>query len=124
MDYAKLDKEVDLSKISILCSAKEGFRILFYFMIGLLPFMKLNCDIVSSFYVFPKSSGNISFLQWSPKLTYFLYNNRAYDYFMKALYFHLQRRQVPVVLWVANYEDEIEKCEWLNVKGVVTDNPI
>lgn len=29
-----------------------------------------------------------------------------------------------MVLWVANYEEEIRKCQWLNVKGVITDNPI
>ena len=58
----------------------------------MLPFVKLNFDIASSFYIFPKSSGNVAFLKWSPKLTNFLHNNIVYDILMKALYFHLHRR--------------------------------
>lgn len=53
-----MHKEIDMSKVAILCSAKEGMLIFLYFILGLLPFIKLNFDLASSFYIFPKSSGN------------------------------------------------------------------
>ena len=51
-----------MKNIATMCSALEALRIILYFITGLLPFVKINTDFASSFYIFPRSSGNIKFL--------------------------------------------------------------
>ena len=54
---------------------------------------------------------------------YMLGRYAAMNIFQKSLFYHLDKRGVPVVPWVLNSENEYNAATKLQIHGLITDCP-
>ncbi len=110
--------------LNIFFGVREANRVVFSFLLGLLPFMDIDPNIGEFPFPFFFSLRNqyekalgktfYGFMPWLKPLASFL---------KKILNYHLRKRGIPMVYWVTNDERDIDTALGLGAKGVMSDNP-
>ncbi|CAF4262826.1 unnamed protein product, partial [Adineta steineri] len=112
---------VENSRIVRFCSLKEAAVIVLTYWLGLLPFIPLvpgAFEVPIPGEVFRKQAQNLTCLQ----RTLFFLAERALN--SKGMFVHLQRRGIPVYVWILNENQEFEYAfQKMSVTGVMTDYP-
>ncbi|CAF1044576.1 unnamed protein product [Rotaria sordida] len=103
------------------CSFKEAAGIVMGYWIGLLPFITLipgAFEVPVPGMVFRKTIKNFD---WKLKIVFYLAERALNN---KTMFAHLQRRGIPVYVWILNNEQEFEYAfKHLGATGVMTDYP-
>ncbi|CAF3000504.1 unnamed protein product [Rotaria socialis] len=109
------------SRIVRFCSFQEAAGIVLTYWLGLLPFIRLTpgaFEVPMPGVVFRKSGEN---LDWKLKIILYLAERALNN---KSMFAHLQRRGIPVYVWILNNEEEFEYAfKKIGVTGVMTDYP-
>ena len=111
-------------KISRFASKDEFYFVLFFYFIGLLPFVKLNFNSFQIPYpnkeyistVTPNSAKNKG-----SRLSRIGY--RFMKYTSPALISHLEKRNIHTILWVITDEDNLTELNKYKIHGIMTDEP-
>jgi len=108
-------------RIVRFCSLKEAAGIVIAYWFGLLPFISLTAgafEVPIPGEVFRKQTQNLT---WKFKILFYLAERALNN---KSMFIHLQRRGIPVYVWILNTEEEYEYAiENMSVTGIMTDYP-
>lgn len=109
------------SRIVRFCSLKEAALIVIAYWLGLLPFLPLTpgaFEVPLPGEVFRKTTRNLT---GKLKLIFYLAERILNN---KTMFEHLQKRGIPVYVWILNNDDEFH-CAFdkFGVTGVMTDYP-
>ncbi|UJR32151.1 hypothetical protein I4U23_019618 [Adineta vaga] len=112
---------VENSRIVRFCSMKEAATIVVSYWLGLLPFIPLTSgafEVPLPGEVFRKTTVNLTF---KTRIMFYLVERALNN---KKMFKHLQRRGIPVYVWILNNDEEFEYAfKELSVTGVMTDYP-
>ncbi|CAF0766022.1 unnamed protein product [Adineta ricciae] len=108
-------------RIVRFCSMKEAAGIVLSYWFGLLPFIPLQAgafEVPIPGEVFRKTTANLTF---KFRIMYY-FAERALN--NRKMFKHLQRRGIPVYVWILNNNEEFEYAfKKMSVTGVMTDYP-
>ncbi|CAF1047076.1 unnamed protein product [Adineta ricciae] len=108
-------------RIVRFCSFKEAAYVVFAYWTGLLPFLPLTpgaFEVPIPGEVFQKFTENIN---WKFKVILYLAERILNN---KSMFAHLQRRGIPVYVWILNNDREFQYAfTEMGVTGVMTDYP-
>ena len=117
--------------IPTFCDWGEALKIQLYFMLGLLPYVKINCDSMPA----PYPTRDLIKMKLRERNDAAGFLNRQFFIgyiFMvillnkgsNALLSHLNKRGILTSFWVINDDDEIKKImRTSTVSGIMTDRP-
>ncbi|CAF3487005.1 unnamed protein product [Rotaria sp. Silwood1] len=109
------------SHIVRFCSLKEAVGITIAYWLGLLPFIPLKpgaFEVPIPGEVSQKAARN---LNWKFKMLFYVAERALNN---KSMFVHLQRRGIPVYVWILNNEQEFEYAiQHMCVTGIMTDYP-
>lgn len=108
-------------RIVRFCSLREAAGIVFSYWFGLLPFLPLTpgaFEVPIPGEVFGKTTEN---LDWKFKTLFYLAERALNN---RSMFTHLQRRGIPVYVWILNNDQEFDYAfKQMGVTGVMTDYP-
>lgn len=121
-DFEKIKQKYKCQNVAFFAGVKHCAFIIYATMLGLLPFVNIECDA----YCYPYYFESLSDVKELPRFkNWFLMKIwRLYlDFIFTCLVKNLQKRNVPVSFWTVNRENDVEMCIKFGVNGIVCDNP-
>ncbi len=109
------------SEMPFFGSMKHCVWVLIYFYTGLLPFVKIDCDSFGFTYFF-ESMPILMIKNPLPSWIVILIK-KIMDLTFKFMIRHLQKRNIPVIFWTVNTENDVKVCINFNANAIVCDNP-
>ncbi|CAF0794409.1 unnamed protein product [Adineta steineri] len=108
-------------RIVRFCSMKEAAGIVAAYWIGLLPFLPITpgaFEVPIPGVVFQKITENVN---WKFKILLYIVERALNN---QKMFEHLQRRGIPVYVWILNNEQEFQYAfTKMSVTGIMTDYP-
>lgn len=122
-NFKKARRDFDF-EINFFMCVKDFFKMYFYYVIGIFPFMKMDTHLVNSAHFFD-SYFFYNFEEMKKKKTfkYFKVFFCVLKYVSRSLGSHLERRGIPIIYFLANNEKDIALAKFLGAHAIMCDNP-
>ena len=122
-DFKNIIKDFDF-EINFYMCVNDFFKMYFFYVIGIFPFMKMHTHVLNSPHLFDSYFfHNFEDLKKKKKYKYFKIFFWILKHISKSLRNHLERRGIPIIYFLANNKKDIELAKFLGAHAIICDNP-